>query len=65
MAEKVKNPSLYRSLHQLRKGKLHAALGISPGETIPKSKVEEATKSPNKHLAQMARFAQTMGKFKH
>lgn len=65
MAQKVKNPSLYRSLHQLRKGKLHQALGVASGDTIPKSKIEEAIKSPNKHLAQMARFAQTMSKFKH
>lgn len=63
MAKKVKNPRLYRSLHHLRKGGLHRALGISENEVIPKSKVEAATHSENKHLAQMARFAQTMGKW--
>lgn len=61
---KVKNPSLYRSMRHLRAGGLHRALGVSENETIPKEKVEAATHSDNKHLAAMARFAQTMGKFK-
>jgi hypothetical protein len=59
------NVSLYRSLHQLRKGNLHRALGVASGDTIPQSKIETATKSSNKHLAQMARFAKTMSGFKH
>ena len=59
------NPSLYRSLHHLRKGGLHRALGVSESESIPKSKVEAATHSDNKHVAAMARFAQTMSHFKH
>lgn len=62
---KVKNPSLYRSMHHLRKGGLHRALGIPEGETIPKSKIEAATHSNNPHIVKMANFAQTMGKFKH
>jgi hypothetical protein len=61
----VKNPSLYRSLHTLRKGGLHRALGIPEGTEIPKEKIEEATHSENEHLAHMARFAQTMSHFKH
>lgn len=61
----AKNPSLYRAIHHMRHGGLHKALGISESETIPKSKVEKATHSDNKHLAAMARFAQTMSHFKH
>lgn len=65
MAKRVKNPSLYRALHKLRKGGLHRALGVPEGESIPKSKVEAATHSKNEHVAKMARFAQTMSGFKH
>jgi len=61
---KAKNPSLYRAMHQLRKGGLHRALHVPENETIPKERIEAATNSDNKHLAAMARFAQTMGKFK-
>lgn len=60
-----KNVSLYRALHHLRKGGLHKALGVPVGETIPKAKVEAAKDSDNKHIAKMANFASTMGKFKH
>jgi hypothetical protein len=62
---KVKNSSLYRSLHKLRRGGLHRALGIPEGDKIPKSKVNAAAKSSNKHLAAMARFAKTMSTWKH
>jgi hypothetical protein len=62
---KAKNPSLYRAMHKLRKGGLHRALHIPEGETIPKSKVAAAARSKNPHVAKMAHFAQTMGKFKH
>jgi hypothetical protein len=58
------NPSLYRAMHHLRKGGLHKALGIPQDEKIPASKVEAATHSKNSHVAHMANFAQTMGKFK-
>lgn len=62
---KVKNPSLYRSLHHLRKGGLHRALGISEDKPIPKEKIEAATHSSNSHIAHMARFAKNMSHFKH
>jgi hypothetical protein len=64
MAAKKHNVSLYRALHHLRHGGLHKALGIDESETIPKSKIEEASHSSNEHLAHMARFAKTMSKFK-
>jgi len=64
MADKVKNPSLYRAMHHLRKGGLHRALGVPEGETIPKEKVEAATHSKNEHVRHMANFAQTMSGFK-
>jgi DNA-binding transcriptional regulator YdaS (Cro superfamily) len=60
-----KNPSLMRSLHHLRKGGLHRALGIESGTEIPKEKIAAATHSKNEHVARMARFAQTMSHFKH
>lgn len=62
---KKHNVSLYRAMHHLRKGGLHRALGVPEGETIPQSKIEAATHSKNEHVAHMARFAKTMGKFKH
>lgn len=62
---KVKNPSLYRAIHHMRKGGLHKALGIPQDETIPKSKVEAATHSNNSHVAHMANMAQTFAGFKH
>lgn len=65
MASRTKhNPSLYRAMKHLRSGGLHRALHVPENEVIPKSKVEAATHSSNKHLAHMARFAQTMGGFK-
>ena len=66
MASRTKHdPSLYRAIHQLRHGKLHAALGVPENETIPHSKIEEASHSNNAHLAHMANFAKTMGGFHH
>ena len=62
---KAKNPSLYRSLHQLRKGGLHRALGVPEGEKIPAAKVAAARHSSNAHVANMANFAHTMSGFKH
>lgn len=66
MAEekKVKNPSLYRAMHHLRKGGLHKALGISEGEPIPTERLEAATRSKNSHVQHMANFAKTMKGFK-
>lgn len=62
---KVKNPSLYRAMHRLRKGGLHRALGVPEGEKIPAAKLEAARNSSNEHVRKMAEFAHTMGGFKH
>lgn len=62
---KVKNPSLYRSLHQLRKGGLHRALGVAEGDKIPAEKLQAARNSKNEHVRKMAEFAHTMSKWKH
>jgi hypothetical protein len=59
------NVSLYRAMHQLRKGNLHKALGVPEGETIPADKLESARNSDNEHVRKMANFAHTMGGFKH
>jgi hypothetical protein len=63
MAE-MKNHSLHRALSGLNKGGLHRALHVPEGTEIPKEKVEEATRSDNKHVAAMARFAQNMAGWK-
>lgn len=65
MAKKVKNPSLYRSLHRLRKGGLHRALGVAEGEKIPADKLAAARNSKNSHVAHMANLAHTMKSWKH
>jgi hypothetical protein len=65
VADKVKNLSLYRSIHGLRHGGLHRALGISESETIPKEKIAAARNSTNPHVKKMAEFAHTMSKWKH
>lgn len=57
--------SLYRAMHQLRKGNLHRALGIPEGESIPADKLESARNSRNEHVRHMANFAHTMKGFKH
>lgn len=62
---KVKNPSLYRSLHQLRKGGLHRALGIAEDKPISEAKLSAAEKSSNPHIKKMAVFARTMRSWKH
>jgi len=58
------NVSLYRALHHLRKGGLHAALNIAPDKTIPAGRLEKATHSTNPHVKRMALFAKTMSHFK-
>ena len=63
--EKKHNVSLYRAMHHLNKGGLHRALGVPENEDIPASKLAAAKKSSNPHVAHMANFAATMGKFKH
>lgn len=59
------NVSLYRSLHQLRKGNLHKALHVPDGEKIPEAKLSAARNSSNEHIRKMAEFAHTMKGFKH
>ena len=58
------NTSLYRAMHQLRKGGLHKALHIPEGETIPADRLEAARNNKNEHIAHMANFAHTMKGFK-
>lgn len=41
-------------------GALHRKLGVPQGEKIPAAKVEAAAHSPNKKLAEEARFAETL-----
>ena len=43
-------------------GGLHRALGVPQGKTIPKGRIVKAADSKNKHLARMARFAETLAK---
>lgn len=62
---RVKNPSLYRALHKLRKGGLHRALGVAEGEKISAKKLEAARSSSNEHVRKMAEFAHTMKSWKH
>jgi hypothetical protein len=57
--------SLYRAMRKLRAGGLHRALGIAEDKPIPAERLEEARNSKNDHVAKMANFAHTMGKFKH
>lgn len=59
------NVSLYRAMRHLRKGGLHRALHIPEGEKIPAERIEAAKNSSNPHVAHMANFAHTMGKFKN
>jgi hypothetical protein len=61
----VKNPSLYRALHHLRKGGLHRALHVPEGQKIPAEKLAAARHSSNPHIQHMANFAHTMSGFKH
>jgi hypothetical protein len=59
------NASLYRSLHHLRKGGLHRALGIPEGQKIPAARLAAARNSSNEHVRHMANFAHTMSGFSH
>jgi hypothetical protein len=58
------NASLYRSLHKLRKGGLHRALGVPENENIPADKLEAARHSDSEHVRHMAEFAHTLKGFK-
>jgi hypothetical protein len=62
---KKHNVSLYRALHHLRHGGLHAALGIAPDQKIPAAKLAAAKNSKSEHVRKMANFAATMSHFKH
>jgi hypothetical protein len=62
---KVKNPSLNRALHHLRRGGLHRALHVPQDEPISEEKLSAAEKSTTPHIAHMARFARTLKGFKH
>jgi hypothetical protein len=59
------NVSLYRALHHLRRGGLHAALGVPQNESIPEKKLDAAKNSKSEHVRHMANFASTMSHFKH
>lgn len=60
---KKHNVSLYRAMHQLRKGGLHRALGIPEGESIPAEKLE-VHEGDSEHMKHMKNFAKTMKGFK-
>lgn len=62
--EKMKNVSLRRAMHHLRKGGLHRALGIPEGEKIPTDRLEAARHSDNPHVVHMANLAKTMKSWK-
>jgi hypothetical protein len=47
------------------KGKLHRALGIPEGQTIPKARLASAARSSNPEVRGMARRAQTMESWHH
>ena len=63
MEHKQSDSSFHRSMHHLKKGGLHNALGISTDKDIPKDKVEAATHSTNSHVKAMAIMAQNMSKW--
>jgi hypothetical protein len=58
------NASLYRSMHGLRKGRLHRALHVPENEPIPEAKLEAAKHSSNPTVVHMANFASTLKGFK-
>jgi hypothetical protein len=59
MAEKW----IQKALGPSSKGKLHKALGVSPGKKIPKSKIKAAEKKPGK-VGREARLADTLSKLR-
>lgn len=54
-----------KPLFHLKKGALHAQLGIPMGQPIPKGKLKRAAASTNSLLAARARFAINAAKFHH
>ena len=47
----------------MKKGALHADLGVPMGQTIPKKKIEKAEKAGGK-VARRAELAETLGKLR-
>jgi len=62
---KMHNKSLYHAIHGMRKGRLHRALHVPEGESIPAEKLEAAKKSDNPSLVHMANFASTLKGMSH
>jgi hypothetical protein len=58
------NTSLYRAIHHLRRGGLHAALSVPQDENIPAAKLAAAKHSTSPHVRHMANFASTLKGFK-
>lgn len=59
------NLSHHRVVMHLNKGGLHRAMGIPEGQTIPKDRLEEARKSKNPHMREMANLAHSMASWHH
>lgn len=47
------------------RGRLHAALNVPQGKTIPLSKLTAAAHSSNPHVRKMATYAETMRGWRH
>lgn len=63
--ESKKETSWNRSMHHLRRGGLHKALGISENESIPHEKKVAAAASKNEHVRKMGQLALNFEKMKH
>jgi len=60
----VKSPSGIH-IKPSHKGRLHRALGVSPGKPIPPSGLQKALHSSNPHTRKMAQFAINAKKWNH
>lgn len=58
MAEKW----MQKAAATMHKGGLHRALGVPAGKNIPRSRIEEATRSKNPRIRKMASLAETFAK---
>lgn len=47
------------------KGRLHKALGVAQGKTIPAGKLNEALHSKSEELRKQAQFAENAKRWKH
>lgn len=70
MAKKVKNPSLYRSIHHMRHGGLHRWARTqgwkgTDEDKIPQEYIDKAKGSDVPHVQKMGHFAETLKSFKH